>query len=113
MTAVSEQRLAKIFVEIADTLVDEFDLIEFLQMLANRAAGLVHGAAVGLLLADPRAEPQFMAASDGTTELVEVFQLRWRDGPCLDAFRTGQPVVNADLRAAGDRWPRFAPYATA
>lgn len=113
MTTVSEQRLATIFVEIADTLVDEFDLIEFLRMLADRAASLVDNATVGLLLADQRGGLQFMAASDETTELLEVFQLQWQDGPCLDAFHTASPVVNADLRGAGDRWPRFAPYATA
>jgi GAF domain-containing protein len=113
MTTVSEQRLAKIFVELADTLVAEFDLIEFLQMLANRAASLVEGTTVGLLLADQRGGLQFMAASDESTEQLEVFQLQWHDGPCLDAFNTAAPVVNADLRSASDRWPRFAPYAAA
>ncbi|MER7283394.1 GAF and ANTAR domain-containing protein [Dactylosporangium sp. NPDC000244] len=113
MTTVSEQRLARIFVEVADTLVDEFDLIEFLQMLADRAAGLIDTATVGLLLADEQNRLRFMAASDETTKLLELFQLQWQDGPCLDAFRTAEPVVNADLRTASARWPRFAPYATA
>ncbi|GAA4244917.1 GAF and ANTAR domain-containing protein [Dactylosporangium darangshiense] len=111
MTTVSEQRLARIFVEVADTLVDEFDVIEFLQMLADRTAGLVEAATVGLLLADEQDRLRFMAASDETTKLLELFQLQWQDGPCLDAFRSGEPVVNADLSAASARWPRFAPYA--
>jgi hypothetical protein len=113
MTTVSEQRLAEIFVEVADTLVDEFDVLDFMQMLAHRTAGLVTEATVGLLLADERGLLQFVAASNETTRLLELFQLQWADGPCLDAFRTGEPVVNADLSAAGDRWPRFAPYASA
>ncbi|GAA0706816.1 GAF and ANTAR domain-containing protein [Dactylosporangium roseum] len=113
MTTVSEQRLARIFVEVADTLIDEFDLIEFLQMLADRAAGLIDTATVGLLLADEQNRLRFMAASDETTKLLELFQLQWQDGPCLDAFRTAEPVVNADLCTASARWPRFAPYATA
>ncbi|MDY7091206.1 MAG: transcriptional regulator, partial [Actinomycetota bacterium] len=33
MTTVSAERLAAIFVEAADTLVDDFDLIDFLHML--------------------------------------------------------------------------------
>ena len=113
MTTVSEQRLATIFVEVADTLVGGFDLIEFMQMLADRVAGLVEHATVGLLLADEKDRLRFMAASDETTSLLELLQLQWRDGPCLDAFRTAEPVVNADLSAAAPRWPRFAPYATA
>ncbi|GAA2593241.1 GAF and ANTAR domain-containing protein [Dactylosporangium fulvum] len=113
MTTVSERHLATIFVEVADTLVGGFDLIEFMQMLADRVAGLVENATVGLLLADEQNRLRFMAASDETTTLLELLQLQWRDGPCLDAFRTAEPVVNADLGTAGARWPRFAPYATA
>jgi GAF domain-containing protein len=111
MSTVSPERLAKIFVEVADTMIDEFDLIEFLQMLADRAAGLLDGSAVGLLLADSKGRLQFMAASDETTRLLELFQLQGRDGPCLDAYRTGEQVINADLGTATPRWPRFAPVA--
>ena len=113
MTTVSAERLAKVFVEVADTLVDEFDLIEFLHMLADRVAGLVDASSVGLLLADQRGQLQFMAASEESVKLLELFQIQNDEGPCLDAFRTAQPVVNADLRTAADRWPRFAPRAIA
>jgi len=113
MTTVSAERLAKIFVEVADTLVDEFDLIDFLQMIADRAAMLVEESAVGLLLADAKGRLQFMAASDETARLLELFQLQHHDGPCLDSFRTGQPVINADLRGTDSRWPRFAARAAA
>jgi GAF domain-containing protein len=113
MTTVSAERLAKIFVEVADTLVDEFDLIEFLHMLAERTADLVAASAVGLLLADQRGRLEFLAASDENTKLLELFQVQNREGPCLDAFHTATPVINADLAEAGARWPRFAPRATA
>jgi GAF domain-containing protein len=110
---VSAERLATVFVEIADTLIAEFDVIEFLQMLADRAAGLVDASTVGLLLADQHGKLQFMAASDENTKMLELFQVQNHDGPCLDAFNTAQPVINVDLRAAGGRWPSFAPQATA
>jgi len=113
MTTVSAERLAKIFVEVADTLVDEFDLIDFLHMLADRTADLVGASAVGLLLADQHGRLEFLAASDENTKLLELFQVQNHEGPCLDAFRTATPVINADLTEAGARWPRFAPRATA
>jgi transcriptional regulator with GAF, ATPase, and Fis domain len=113
MTTLSAERLAKVFVEVADTLVDEFDLIEFLQMLTNRVAALVDDATVGLLLADHQGRLHFMAASDESTKLLELYQLQQQEGPCLDAFRTGQPVINTDLRAAESQWPLFAPHAAA
>jgi GAF domain-containing protein len=113
MKTVSSERLAKIFVEVADTLVDEFDLIEFLHMLTVRVAGLVDASAVGILLADQRGHLRFMAASDENAKVVEIFQIQTSGGPCLEAFRTARPVVNADLRTVDPRWPRFAARASA
>lgn len=112
MSTVSAERLAKIFVEVADTLVDEFDLIEFMHLLADRTAALVQASAVGMLMADQRGNLEFMAGSDENVKLLELFQIQNQEGPCLDAYRTARPVINADLRAAGTRWPSFAPRAT-
>ena len=111
MTTIPAERLADVFVQVADTLVDEFDLIEFPQMLTGRAAELVDAAATGLLLADQQGNLQFMAASDEDTKMLELFQVQVHEGPCQDCFRTGQPVTNADLAAAAHRWPVFAPRA--
>jgi GAF domain-containing protein len=113
MATVSPERLAEVFVEVADTLVDDFDLIEFLQMITSRTAELIGVPAVGLLLADAHGQLQFMAASDEATRLLELFQIQIQEGPCLDAYTTQTPVVNADLRTAANRWPAFAPQAAA
>jgi transcriptional regulator with GAF, ATPase, and Fis domain len=108
---IAPERLARVFVEMADTLVDEFDLIEFLEMVASRTSDLVNARAAGLLLADSRGRLQLMAASDERAELVELFQVQNLQGPCFDCYTTGEAVVNADLAQAGDRWPGFAPLA--
>ncbi len=111
MTVVSTRRLADVFVELADTLVDDFDVIEFLIMVAHRTSELIGAADVGILLADRRGNLQFMAGSNEDVTRLELFQVQVHEGPCLDAFRDGQPVVNAALDGAQDRWPRFAPRA--
>ena len=111
MTTVPAERLADVFVEVADTLVDDFDLIKFLQMLTSRTAELAGAAAAGLLLADQQGNLQFMAASEEDTKMLELFQVQNHEGPYQDCFRTGRPVANADLGAAADRWPVFAPRA--
>jgi transcriptional regulator with GAF, ATPase, and Fis domain len=113
MSALPAQKVAAVFVEFADTLVEEFDLIEFLQMVTARASDLFGASAAGLLLADPQGTLQFMAASDERAELLELFQVQSHEGPCQDCFRDGAAVINSDLAHAVDRWPNFAPRATA
>jgi transcriptional regulator with GAF, ATPase, and Fis domain len=113
MTTLSAERVSEVFVELADTLVDEFDLIEFLQKVTSRASELVGSTAAGLLLGDREGRLQFMAASDEQAHLLELFQVQSREGPCQDCFRYGAAVTNADLREAAGRWPAFAPRAVA
>lgn len=113
MTEISSQRLAEVFVEVADTLVDEFDLISFLQMVTGHTSKLVAARAAGLLLADPQGRLQLMAASDERAEMVELFQVQAAEGPCQDCFRLGKPVTIGDLRLESTRWPHFAPRAAA
>jgi GAF domain-containing protein len=103
---MAEIQLADVFVEMADTLVDDFDVIEFLHVLTERCVQLLGVSAAGLLLTDQRGTLQVVAASSEKTRLLELFQLQTDQGPCVDCFRTGQPVSVADLPSAG-RWPRF------
>jgi hypothetical protein len=108
---MNDERLAQTFVELADTLVDEFDLVEFLHILVDRCVELLDVSAAGLMLADSRGRLQVMASSSENIRLLELFQLQNDDGPCLDCYRAGEPVDHPDLATAEDRWPRFAPAA--
>lgn len=108
---IAVDRLAEVFVEVADTLVDDFDVIEFLESLTRHTAEVSYAASAGLLLADLQGRLQYMASSATSVKLLELFQLQYQEGPCLDCFRTGTAVVNSDLRQAGERWPLFAPRA--
>ena len=103
--------LSETFVELTDTMVVGFDVIDFLHVLTDRSVQLLDVSAAGLLLADPRGELRVVAASSEAARLLELFQLQNDQGPCLDCFRSGRPVQAADLTAAAQRWPRFAPAA--
>jgi transcriptional regulator with GAF, ATPase, and Fis domain len=102
------QLLSETFVELTDTMVADFDVIDFLHVLTDRSVLLLDVSAAGLLLADPRGELRVVAASSEAARLLELFQLQSDQGPCLDCFRTGRPVTAADLAAETQRWPRFA-----
>ena len=100
--------LSDTFVDLADTMVADFDVIDFLHMLTDRSVRLLAASAAGVLLADPRGELRVAAASSEEVGLLELFQLQSDQGPCLECFRTGQPVTISDLTGAAQRWPRFA-----
>jgi GAF domain-containing protein len=104
--------LSDTFVDLADTMVADFDVIDFLHVLTDRSVRLLAASAAGVLLADPRGELRVAASSSGQAGLLELFQLQNDQGPCLDCFRTGQPVTAADLTASAQQWPRFAEAAT-
>jgi GAF domain-containing protein len=106
-----EVQLADVLVELADTLVDDFDVIDFLHVLTDRCVQLLGVSAAGLLVTDGRDTLQVVAASSERTRLLELFQLQTDQGPCVDCFRTGVPVSVENLATAG-RWPRFAQAAT-
>ncbi|MGZ5404300.1 MAG: GAF and ANTAR domain-containing protein [Nocardioides sp.] len=108
---ISVTDLSDFFVEVADTLVDEFDVVDFLEDLTAKAAVVSGAAAVGLVLSDQQDRVRFMAASNQSGKMLELLQIQNDEGPCLDCITTGTPVVNADLANAGDRWPVFAPRA--
>jgi transcriptional regulator with GAF, ATPase, and Fis domain len=104
---MDQQLLAKTFVELADNLVADFDLIDFLCLLTDRCVGILDASAAGVLLADQDGKLRLMAASDEQVRLLELFQLQNDEGPCLECFRTNTPVVVHDLTREIDRWPRF------
>jgi len=111
MSAAVDRRLRDTFVELADTLVADYDVIEFLNSLTQRVVELLGVTASGVLLADHLGTLSVLAASTEQTRLLELFQLQNAQGPCLDAYLTGQSVTCVDLASADDRWPLFAPAA--
>jgi GAF domain-containing protein len=105
--------LSDTFVDLPDTLVTGFDVIDFLHLLTDRSTRLLDASAAGVVLADPRGQMRVAAASSEAAGLVELFQIQNDQGPCLDCFRTAAPVTAADLTSPGQPWPRFAAAATA
>jgi GAF domain-containing protein len=105
--------LARTMVELADSLVDDFDVVDVLTLLADRCVETLDVAAGGLILVAPDGDLRLMASSSEAMRLLELFELEAEEGPCVDCFRTGEPVVNQDLAEGDGRWPRFAPEALA
>lgn len=106
-----EEWLARTFVELADTLVEEFDLVDFLSTLSQRMVELLDASEVGLILADAGGRLRAMAASSERLHLLELFEIQNDEGPCLECYDSGEQVINVVLADADPRWPTFAPRA--
>ncbi|MGH9153322.1 MAG: GAF and ANTAR domain-containing protein [Acidimicrobiales bacterium] len=100
-------------VELADTLVDDFDVIEMLTVLVDRCVELLDVSAAGVMLAAPDGDLRVAASSSEAMRVVELFEIQAQEGPCPDCFRSGEAIVNGDLASGDGRWPAFAPVALA
>jgi GAF domain-containing protein len=108
-----EALLARTLVELADTLVADFDVVELLTLLADRCVEVLEVGAAGLMLAGPDAELRVIASSSEAMRVLELFELQSREGPCLDCYISGRPVMDRDLAMVTSRWPLFAAEALA
>jgi len=106
-----ERVLAHTLVELADTLVDDFDIIDLLTTLADRCIQVFDVAAAGIMLVAPDGDLRLMTSSSDAMRIVELFELQTQEGPCLDCYHAGQPVLNADLASSDARWPLFTAVA--
>ncbi len=99
--------------ELADNLVDRYDVIEVLTLLSDRCVQVIDVAAAGVMLAQPDGVLQFVASSNESMRILELFQVQEHEGPCMEVFTNGSALVNYNLDAASDRWPNFTPKALA
>ncbi|MFH9423275.1 ANTAR domain-containing protein [Streptomyces sp. NPDC017529] len=105
-----EEQLLAAMVDAVDTLVDDFDLIDFLHQLCDRCNELLDVTAVGVMLTDPDGRLHLIAASDEHTRLLELFALQTDQGPCVECHRSGTARLNVDLGSPAQTaaFPLFA-----
>lgn len=104
---VREDQLLEAFVGLADTLVDDYDIIDLLDRLAAYCVGLLSAQAAGIMLVDPQGRLRVAASSDEEADTIELLQLQADQGPCVECVHRAAPVSVPDLTEAGQRWPRF------
>jgi GAF domain-containing protein len=103
-----ESALVHTFVDLADTLVADFDVIELLSRLTDSCVEVLNVDAAGLMLISPEGDLRVMASSSEAMRILELLEIQAQEGPCLDCYRTGEPVFNQDLEAMQQLWPTFS-----
>ena len=102
-----EALVLRAFVELADTLVDDYDVIDLLDRLAGYSVELLAADAAGILLGDAESTLRIVASTNEQTEWMELLQLQADEGPCVECYHSAAPISVTDLAGAADRWPRF------
>jgi len=104
----NEALLVQTLVRLADSLVEDFDVVDLLTLLSDRCVEALDVTAAGVMIAGPAGDLQVLASSSDAMRSLELLQLQSREGPCVDCFRTGVPVVNFELSELAVPWPLFA-----
>lgn len=107
-----ERLLLRTLVELADNLVEDFDVAELLTHLADRSVEVLGVTAAGVMLSAPSGELRLVASSSEAMRVLELYELQAEQGPCVECFTTGEPVAGLDLSSATP-WPFFAARAVA
>ena len=107
-----EALVAQTLVDLADTLVDDFDVVDLLTLLADRSVEVFDVAAAGVMLISAAGDLRVVASSSDKMHVLELFEEQSKEGPCPDCYRAGAPI-DAILAESLDRWPEFAPQAMA
>ena len=107
MNDLTQQRLLETFVKLADTLIDDYDVVDLLQDLVETCRDVLDTTAAGILLADSRGELELVASTSEASRLVEMMQLAAEKGPCIDSYRSGRRVSVPDIAASKEEWWQF------
>lgn len=106
-TPAREEVVIRAFVGLADTLVDDYDIIDLLDRLAGHTVELLASEAAGIMLGDARGTLRLVASTDERSDWMELLQIEADEGPCVECYRSGTAVTVTDLADAAVRWPRF------
>lgn len=103
----ADSALLQTFATLADSLVDDFDVIELLQTLVDACTDLLGVSAAGILLLGDDGRLDLAASSDETNRIVESMQLSAEAGPCIESYRTGQTIAVPDVAVVPEEWAAF------
>lgn len=104
-----EELVSDIFVELADTLASDYEIGEFVQLLAHRCTEILQADTAGVLLETPDGHLKLAGAVSEEMYAIEQVEIELGQGLCIDAYRSREPVIAPDLVEFGDRWPQVVP----
>lgn len=103
-----DDAVVRAFIDLAGRLVGDYDVVDLLTSVADRCVHVLGASAAGVMLASSSGDLRVVASSSGSMRVLELFELQTREGPCPDAYRTGERVPHERLQPGAGRWPQFS-----
>lgn len=103
-------RLIDVISDYAQTITGDYDIGDVLYRLTDQIVEVLGLDGAGVSLGDADGSLQFISATDDRVVRIEQQQISSGEGPCHDAYITGQLVTSPDLEVE-DRWPAYRPVA--
>ncbi len=99
--------LADLLIEFAHTLGEGYEIQQILDHLVVRIVDVLPVTGAGVMLMDSAGDLHFAAASNDAILAIETLQNELGEGPCLEAYQSGDSVAIPDLNI-DERFPRFS-----
>jgi transcriptional regulator with GAF, ATPase, and Fis domain len=104
-----DRQLSDAFVGLADTLGEDFDMVDLFERLAAHCVALSSADAAGVMMSDGRGRLRAIAASQQRAAFLELFQLQLGEGPCVECYHSGESVIAMPIEAHEEQWPELVP----
>jgi len=108
-----ETEMLQTFARLADTLVDDFDVLDLMQTLVEACTDLLPVTAAGILLVADDGRLELAASTSEANRIVESMQLSAEAGPCIESFSTGRIVSVPSIAEVPVAWSAFRDSALA
>src|SRR5581483_1423416 len=103
-----EELLTSVLSEFAHTLAGRFDVSEVLYRLAEHVIEILGVAGAGVSVVDDGGRLRPVTAPNELTRTLESVEEEHQQGPCVDAFHSGEVVVVSRLAEDAHRWPEWS-----
>lgn len=110
---VDRTALHRALTEFVRASVVGYGIGDMLYRLTDEVVTVLGCEGAGVSLGDATGSLRFVTATDDHIVRIEEEQVRDQQGPCHDAYKTGELVVVADLTDVKGRWPDYYEVASA
>jgi transcriptional regulator with GAF, ATPase, and Fis domain len=101
---MTEMTAARAYADAVSALVEQHDVADVLVRLVGNCAELFPADAVAVLVSDRSDRLELLSATSHRAEELELLQVQYDAGPCVDAIATGRPVTARTAAEIVDRW---------